>query len=221
MAAASDSEWNRTSSDRVSAPVSSAISRSTPPAEMEASWPSSPTSRTLAPLARACAMSASSSSVPALPTSSTMTMVSGPMRRNQSGIAPGRPAAVCTYLARVSAGALRSPANSMAAAAVGARPMTLPPEERHACESAAMAVVFPEPAGASARATPRPPAAISSTSAIWPALRVLPRAADSSSAKSMSSRSTRRPPCWCAAARMRCSAATIFDEVYSCAPWRR
>ena len=84
-----------------------------------------------------------------------------------------------TYLATVSVGAPGLSPSSMAAAAVGAKPRTLPPEERHACDSAAIAVVLPVPAGASASATRRPLVAISATSATWPGLRVLPRAAES------------------------------------------
>ena len=55
----------------------------------------------------------------------------------------------------------RSSPSTIAASAVGARPMTWPPELRHACASAAIAVVFPVPAGASASATRRPQVAIS------------------------------------------------------------
>ncbi|VBA62346.1 hypothetical protein LAUMK41_05737 [Mycobacterium attenuatum] len=174
-----------------------------------------------APFDLAWLITASSSRVPALPTSSMITMVSALMRRNHAGTAPGPPLAVWTYLARVSVGAARSPPSSMAAEALGAKPMTVPPEERHAWARAAIAVVLPEPAGASARVTFRPPAAISSTSAIWPALRGLPRAAESWIAKSMSRRLVRRAPRARAAASMRFSASWIFWEVYWALPWRR
>ena len=108
----------------------------------------------------------------------------------------------------------------MAALAVGASPMTVPPDDRQACDRAAMAVVFPVPAGASARASRWPLVAISVTRAAWPALRVLPRAADSARASSMSSAPARRPPTRVAAARMRRSAATVCAQVYCCVPCR-
>ena len=61
-----------------------------------------------------------------------------------------------TYLSRVSVVAPRSSPSTIAASAVGAKPMTCPPELRHACARAAIAVVLPVPAGASASATRRP-----------------------------------------------------------------
>ena len=72
MAALSAVELNRTNSERVSASVVAAMSRMTPPAEMEPSWQSSPTRRMLAPRARAWVITASRSRVPAFPASSMM-----------------------------------------------------------------------------------------------------------------------------------------------------
>ena len=65
--------------------MAAAMSRRTPPAEIEDSWPTSPTRRTLAPLRSASVIIASSPAVAALPASSTMIRVSGPTCSNQSG----------------------------------------------------------------------------------------------------------------------------------------
>ena len=129
----------RTTSDRVSAPWCSTMSRSTPPAETEASCLSSPMRRTLAPVAMAWAMTASRPAVEAIPASSTTIKVVGadvvePGRAGSSGAGAG-PFVVpvsWTSLSMVSVGAPRSAARISAAAAVGARPMTVPPLLAHA-----------------------------------------------------------------------------------------
>lgn len=138
------------------------MSRSAPPAEIDANWQSSATSRTLAPLPCASAIIASRPAVDAMPASSTMINVSGPMSINHCGVpnfAALSGSVQWTYLSRVSVVAPRSSPSTIAAAAVGAKPRTCPPELRHACASAAMAVVLPAPAGARASATRRPPSA--------------------------------------------------------------
>ena len=71
-----------------------------------------------------------------------------------------------------------------AAAAEGARPMMVPPPSVHALARARIAVVLPDPAGAIASWSRAPEVAISRTSVACPALRVIPLAVDSSSARS-------------------------------------
>ena len=78
------SGWvKRTTVFKGSASWRAAMSRSTPPAEMEASCWSSPIRRTLAPWAMAYPMTASRSAVEAMPASSTMSRVSASMASNQ------------------------------------------------------------------------------------------------------------------------------------------
>ena len=135
-----------------------------------------------------------------------------PFRAGSSAGAGGPPrvSVSWTSLAMVSVGAPRSSASTSAAPAVGASPMTVPPLLRQAVASAAMAVVFPVPAGAKASWTRAPEVAISRTSATCPALSARPwLASDSSSAKPMLVSSTVRPSRNAAAAMMRRSAAMM------------
>ena len=182
--------------------LTSARSRSTPPAAGEDSCWSSPMRRTLAPRAMAWAMRVSRSSVEAMPASSQMISVPGPIVSNHvragSSAGAGGPPRVpvsWTSLAKVSVGESRSAARTSAALAVGANPITVPPSLRQAAASVAIAVVFPVPAGASASCTRAPEVAIACTNAFWPSLRSTPLLACCSSiAKPMLVSVTARPP---------------------------
>ncbi len=212
------SGWvKRTTVLKVTVSWRSARSRRTPPAETDASCWSSPIRRTLAPRARAWAMRVSRSAVEAMPASSTMSRVSELMRSNhrRAGSSAGAGVAVLVSvswlsLAMVSVGEARSWARTSAAPAVGARPMTVPPLLRQAAATAAMAVVLPVPAGASASWRRAPEVAMSRTRATCPWLSVRPWLAwVSARAKPMLMSSTVRPSRVVAAARMRRSAAMM------------
>ena len=88
--------------------------------------------------------------------------------------------------------------------------MTVPPLLRQAAARAAMAVVLPVPAGASASWRRAPEVAMSRTSAACPSLSARPWLAwVPARAKPMLVSSTMRPSRMAAAARMRRSAASI------------
>src|SRR5258705_11238272 len=121
-------------------------------------------------------MTASNCRVPAFPASSTMSSVEESTVENHFGIADLDGLSMrWMYLSRVSVGAVRSAPRLIEAAAVGARPSTVPPELRQACDSAAMAGVFPCPAGAGARATRGALGAVLGARAAVPGLRGLRR----------------------------------------------
>ena len=187
------------------------MSRRTPPAPIAASCWSSPTRRTDPPLPVTKSATAARERVSAIPASSMTTRVSGPMRWAQSGRSSWSMDQVS--LARVSVPAPSCSRRTAAAAADGASPMTVPPSVLHAAARAAMAVVFPAPAGAIASCTRAPEVAMPVTSAACPALRLTPLAACSSNAIATASAlavcPSRRP----ARATRRCSAARIAGEV--------
>ncbi len=156
--------------------------------------------------------------VSAMPASSMMTRVLGPMRRFQSVGSP-RPGVMSqTSLARVSWWPCIWVPSWAAAAAEGASPMTLPPEAVQAIDRASMAVVLPEPAGAIASCTRAPDDAISRTRRTCPGLSWTRFAAHSSSARSTAVGSATLPPCCPAAVRRRCSACRTRPEVNSWEP---
>ncbi len=143
------------------------------------------------------------------------------MPATQSGIA----APVCracsrewVSLARVSVWVSIWERRASAAAAEGARPMMVPPPSLQALARARIAVVLPDPAGAIASWSRAPEVAISRTSVACPALRVMPLAVDSSSARSTEDASTAYPSWRPAASTRRCSAASTLLEVNRSAP---
>ena len=183
VAAASAGSLNRRTSVRVTAPAVVAMSRRTPPAPIAASCRSSPIRRTLPPRSVMKSTAAARSGVSAMPASSMTTRVFGSMACDPAGVAvvgvegPGE----------LGQGVGRCPPTA-SAQLVGGDGGGGEADDRCRRRRArrwartSMAVVLPEPAGASASWSRAPEVAISRTMAACPALRVTPLAVDSASA---------------------------------------
>jgi len=113
---------------------------------------------------------------------------------------------------------LSSCPRSAAAAADGARPITLPPSPFQALATTLIVTVLPVPAGANASCRSNPLPVNSRTIATCPGLSTTALAATSSSASSTDSALTVRPPVRIDRASNACSAATTLGLVNSCAP---
>ena len=195
------------------------MSLSTPPAPTDDSCWSSPMRRTEPPRAMTKSTTLSRLRVSAIPASSMTTRLAGPMAAAHSGSSPRAGWSRCQVsLAIVSVVALMFSPSTSAAAAEGARPITVPPPSVQACARALMAVVLPAPAGAMASCRRAPEVAISRTRVACPALRGSPLAVEASMARSTAPAGTLRPSYWPARATIRASAARSCGEVKRAEP---